>query len=82
MSSTTNLSTLKINYLTQAQYAEAAENEQLRDNELYMTPGDTTECVEYTSTAPTEPNPIGLKFVVLDEEPAVKYDGWIYLIKG
>lgn len=79
--STTNLSTLKINYLTQQQYQQAAQNDQLRDNELYMTPGDTTECVEYTSTAPTEPNPIGLKFVVLETEPKVKYDGWIYLIK-
>ena len=79
--STTNLSTLKINYLTRQQYQQAAQNDQLRDNELYMTPGDTTECVEYTSVAPTEPNPIGLKFVVLDAEPEVKYDGWIYLIK-
>ena len=39
MSTTTNLSTLKINYLTQAQYDEALENDQINENELYFTPG-------------------------------------------
>ena len=38
MSTTTNLDTLKINYLTQAQYDTALENDQINDNELYFTP--------------------------------------------
>ena len=38
MSTTTNLDTLKINYLTQAQYDEALENNEINENELYMTP--------------------------------------------
>lgn len=39
MSTTTNLSTLKINYLTQAQYDEALANSQINEDELYFTPG-------------------------------------------
>lgn len=37
--------------------------------------------VGYTTTVPTADNVDGLKFVVLDQEPDTKYDGWIYLIK-
>ena len=38
--------------------------------------------VQYTATAPTVANTDGnLKFVVLEQEPATKYDGYIYLIK-
>lgn len=40
MSTTTNLSTLKINYLTQAQYDEALANEEINENELYFTPSE------------------------------------------
>lgn len=32
------------------------------------------------TTAPTAPNTEGLKFVVLDAEPATRYEGYIYLI--
>lgn len=35
---TTNLTTLKINHLTQAQYDAAVENNQINENEIYMTP--------------------------------------------
>ena len=35
---TTNLSTLKINYLTQSQYDTALDNNQINENEIYMTP--------------------------------------------
>ena len=34
----------------------------------------------YTTIAPTEANTNGIKIVVLDTEPAVKYSGYIYLI--
>ena len=40
MPTTTNLQTLKINYLTQAQYDTALANNQINDNELYFTPDD------------------------------------------
>lgn len=39
MSTTTNLDTLKINYLTQSQYDSALNNNQINENELYFTPG-------------------------------------------
>ena len=38
MSTTTDLTTLKINYLTQAQYDSALANSQINENELYLTP--------------------------------------------
>lgn len=38
MSTTINLDTLKINYLTQAQYDTALSNDQINENEIYMTP--------------------------------------------
>lgn len=38
MSTTTDLSTLKINYLTQAQYDEALEAGTINADEIYMTP--------------------------------------------
>ena len=36
---TTDLSTLKINYLTQEMYEDALENDEINENELYVTPG-------------------------------------------
>ena len=36
---TTNVDTLKINYLTQEMYEDALENDEINDNELYLTPG-------------------------------------------
>lgn len=41
MSTTTDLSTLKINYLTQAQYDTALANDEINENELYMTPANS-----------------------------------------
>lgn len=45
MAITTNLDTLKINYLTQAQYNTAVTNNQINSNQLYFTPspGDVVE---------------------------------------
>lgn len=44
MATETNLSELKINYLTETQYAEAKTNNQINDDELYMTP-DNSETI-------------------------------------
>lgn len=38
MATTTNLTTLKINYLTEEQYNTALNNNQINENELYLTP--------------------------------------------
>lgn len=38
MSTTTDLTTLKINYLTQAQYDAAVSGGTINENEIYMTP--------------------------------------------
>lgn len=38
---TTNLNTLKINYLTQSQYDTALANDEIEENEIYMTPAET-----------------------------------------
>lgn len=35
----------------------------------------------YLTEAPIEANENGIKIVVLDEEPEVKYDGYMYIIK-
>lgn len=45
---TTDLSTLKINYLTQEMYEDALENDEINENELYITPGSGT--IDSTST--------------------------------
>lgn len=47
MSTTTNLDTLKINYLTQAQFDAALANNEINENEIYITPNTTS----ITSTA-------------------------------
>ena len=38
------------------------------------------EAISYLTTAPTSANTNGLKFVVLDSEPATYYDGYYYII--
>lgn len=60
MPTTTNLNTLKINYLTQAQYEAALTNEQINENEIYLTPSLEAESAPIGiiqayagSTAPT-----------------------------
>lgn len=45
MATTTDLTTLKINYLTQAQYDTALANSQISDDELYLTPAETLAAV-------------------------------------
>ena len=36
----------------------------------------------YLTEPPTEPNTDGLKFVILANNPAQKYDGYMYIITG
>lgn len=63
MATTTNLDTLKINYLTQAQYDNAKTNNQINANELYLTPHDDNYFLNlvypvgaiYISTVSTSP---------------------------
>ena len=45
MATTTNLSSLVINYLTQAQYDAAAAGGTLNENQLYLTPAETLAAV-------------------------------------
>lgn len=58
MATTTDLSTLKINYLTQAQYDDALANNQINTNELYLTPvkSDVDELIVIDSSQPTSPS--------------------------
>ena len=52
MSTTTDLTTLKINYLTQAQYDAEVSGGTVNANELYMTPiGTFVEDVEVDGTS-------------------------------
>lgn len=39
-----------------------------------------SDSIEYQTTEPTADNDEGLKFVVLDHEPATKYNGYVYYI--
>ena len=42
----------------------------------------TAEAISYTTTAPSANNPTGLKFVILEQEPATRYSGYYYIITG
>lgn len=64
---TTNLSTLKINYLTQEQYDDALENGQINEHELYLTEANQDisfykkiESSYTTTTSPISTIPIGI----------------------
>ena len=47
MSTTTDLTTLKINYLTQAQYDAEASGGTINENEIYMTPYSYTGLLNF-----------------------------------
>lgn len=51
MSVTTRLKSLKINYLTQSQYDTALDNEEINENELYLTPDNNADFVVETGTS-------------------------------
>lgn len=63
-------------------YVDLSTNETYRwsGTQYVKIGGNISEGVSYTTTAPTEANPYGLKVVVLTSEPATKYDGWLYII--
>lgn len=50
MATTTDLTTLKINYLTQAQYDTALSNNQINANELYLTPASSSSVIDTAGT--------------------------------
>lgn len=54
MATTTNLSSLKINYLTQEQYDAALANSQINENELYLTPGGGAGDIDVTDMTEQE----------------------------
>ena len=58
MSTTTNLTQLKINYLSQSQYNTALENDEINENEIYLTPGGYKELTqaEYDALSAAEKN--------------------------
>lgn len=51
MSTVTHLNTFKINYLTQEQYDEALSNEEINENELYLTSSNIGDYVIETGTS-------------------------------
>lgn len=51
MATTTDVSPLKINYLTQSQYNTALANNQINANELYLTPADDTVNISIATNA-------------------------------
>ncbi len=64
MSTTTSLETLKINYLTQAQYNTASQNGEINENELYMTPdnGIVVSTEDASSPESYQENSVWLKY--------------------
>lgn len=67
MSTTTTLSTLKINYLTQAQYDAAVANNEIDEDQIYLTPfincpymiGDIyVTRIDYSSTTAGDPSEV------------------------
>ena len=64
MSTTTGLETLKINYLTQAQYNTASQNGEINENELYMTPdnGIVVSAEDASSPENYQENSVWLKY--------------------
>ena len=49
MSTTTNLENLVINYLTESQYETAVANNQINENQLYITPFSSDDLANYTA---------------------------------
>ena len=62
MSTTTNLSTLKINYLYDAQYQTALDGGHINENEIYLTPSseETFNNVEAVASLPYTPSHSGI----------------------
>lgn len=59
--STTDITTLKINYLTQEMYDAALANNQINENELYVTPNEPEFTVENQTT----------RTVIFNESPEI-----------
>lgn len=50
------------------------------ENNTVSVKGTLIDSLDYLTTAPTEDNTVGLKFVVLASEPATYYTGYYYII--
>lgn len=62
MSTTTRLSTFRINYLTQEQYDEALENNLISDTELYCVSSETIDIGNWVLDAENVPGHLSLKY--------------------
>ena len=64
MSTTTRLSTFRINYLTQDQYDEALENGDISDTELYCVSSETVNIGDWVLDTESVPGHLTLKYKV------------------
>ena len=53
---TTNVDTLKINYLTQEMYEDALENNEINANEIYLTPDNNTVSIDLNGSITDSPS--------------------------
>ena len=76
MSTTTDLTNLKINYLTQAQYDAALEDNEINEDEIYLTPPSRKMELIWSN-----PNGIANQTTTMGEEDvsvsSVSYDGFL-----
>lgn len=78
MSTTTNLTTLKINYLTQQQYETALENEQIQDNELYFTDSTAVQTVTLRAIYDATSKDLNLSIITDNGEDFIIADNLVY----
>lgn len=74
MATTTTLNTLKINYLTQAQYDAAVTAGTINENELYMTPSSGSSYILPTASSDTLGG-IKTGYTTSGDNKAVQVDG-------
>lgn len=71
---------------TKIEDLDARKQEKLNSDSVISVSKVTAKTIdagfEYVSEAPTENNPNGIKFAILDEEPEEYKDGYFYIIKG
>lgn len=64
MSTTRDLTTLNINYLTQAQYDAALENNQINQDEIYCTiASDSLQLADWVYDIETVPGHMSLRYI-------------------
>ena len=78
MSTTTDLTTLKINYLTQEQYETALENEEIEDNELYFTDSAAVQTVSLHAVYNAVSKDLNLSILTDNGEDFIIADNIVY----